>query len=143
MINNEIKKTSNLVINYLEKQLLPVTKEKFKSFLMSLILIDNEYNQEFDMKKIINQNIFNFQKPNYSNSNLSSNKITSNDYYKIDIIRSLEFNSDEIEKNDYYYEMGKYIFNNYLLGKNSVIVSTNELYLFIKEIFNWFFENVV
>ncbi len=143
MLNNEVIHSSNLAINYLEKQLLPVTKEKFKSFLKSLILIDNEYNQEFDMKKIINQNIFNFQKPNYSNSNLSSNKITSNDYYKIDIIKSLEFNSAEIEKNDYYYEMGKYIFNNYLLGKNSVIVSTNELYLFIKEIFNWFFENVV
>ena len=143
MLNNEVIHSSNLAINYLEKQLLPVTKEKFKSFLKSLILIDNEYNQEFDMKKIINQNIFKFQKPNYSNSNLSSNKITSNDYYKIDIIKSLEFNSAEIEKNDYYYEMGKYIFNNYLLGKNSVIVSTNELYLFIKEIFNWFFENVV
>ena len=52
MSNNEVKNTSNSAINYLEKKLLPVTKEKFRSFLRSLIIIDNEYNQEFDMKNI-------------------------------------------------------------------------------------------
>ena len=46
-------------------------------------------------------------------------------------------------KNEYYYEMGKYIFDNFLLGINSPISSTNDISLFIKEIFNWFFENVV
>jgi hypothetical protein len=143
MSNNEVKNTSNSAINYLEKKLLPVTKEKFQSFLKSLIIIDTEYNQEFDMKNIIYKNISNFNIFNYSNSNFSIYKKTSNDSYRKDIIKSLDFNFDEIEKNEYYYEMGKYIFDNFLLGINSPISSTNDISLFIKEIFNWFFENVV
>ena len=143
MLNNEVKNTSNLAINYLEKKLLPVTKEKFQSFLKSLIIIDTEYNQEFDMKNIIYKNISNFNLFNYSNSNFSIYKKTTNDSYRKDIIKSLDFNFDEIEKNEYYYEMGKYIFDNFLLGINSPISSTNDISLFIKEIFYWFFENVV
>ena len=143
MSNNEVKNTSNSAINYLEKKLLPVTKEKFQSFLKSLIIIDTEYNQEFDMKNIIYKNISNFNIFNYSNSNFSIYKKTTNDSYRKDIIKSLDFNLDEIEKNEYYYEMGKYIFDNFLLGINSPISSTNDISLFIKEIFYWFFENVV
>ena len=145
MLNENIeKKISNFALSYLYENLYPVTIEKFNSFLIALIHIDNELNNEFDMKTIIMNNILYFQKTNYSNLNLSSKKnISKYDKYKIQKIKSLEFNLENMEENEYYYEMAKVIVNNFLVGKNSVISSQEELSLFINEIFIWFFENVV